>query len=293
MLYHKSHLCDLPSASQITHVQSPVSAFKSERSIFSPEIITGPGGSCSNTHPQPFPPSLPAEQSWQRRGGRNAAGGGARGCKACARHLPPKTAALCARGGGRTWRGKHPPGISHGTQPSPQARSQQGQTLLLQGDGDSAVPSLGACRQPPGCSAGASGGCPGQHPDPRCRLSPGYGEGSSSGQGAAPAPAARPERAALHQPDARPPASTFSGGMSPAWVTAEATGRGGGDAGRAGTRRAGSPAPSCLRLSHRRTQHPRTEIRSAALSDEDKGPKRRPPPPRWLGRRMSNDISQS
>lgn len=46
-----------------------------------------------------------------------------------------------------------------------------------------------------------------------------------------------------------PPASTFSGGIPPAWVTAKATGQGSRNAGRAGTRRAGSPAPSCLRLS--------------------------------------------
>lgn len=49
MLYHKSHLSDLPSVSQITHVQSPMSAFKSEHSIFFPEIIISPGDSCSNT----------------------------------------------------------------------------------------------------------------------------------------------------------------------------------------------------------------------------------------------------
>lgn len=35
VLYHKSHLYDLPSVSQITHVQSPMSAFKSEHGIFS------------------------------------------------------------------------------------------------------------------------------------------------------------------------------------------------------------------------------------------------------------------
>lgn len=35
VLYHKSHLYDLPSVSQITRVQSPMSAFKSEHGIFS------------------------------------------------------------------------------------------------------------------------------------------------------------------------------------------------------------------------------------------------------------------
>lgn len=154
MLYHKSHLYDLPSVSQITHVQSPMSAFKSEHSIFSPEIIIGPGDSCSNTHPQPFSPNLPAEQGWQRRGGSNAAAGGARGCKARTRCLPHKTTASRAHGGGRTWRGKHTPtGIGHSTQPSPRAQSRQGQpepAAAAEGRWGQCCPQPGVSRWPPG-----------------------------------------------------------------------------------------------------------------------------------------------
>lgn len=148
VLYHKSHLYDLPSVSQITHVQSPMSAVKSEHSIFSPEIVIGPGDLCSNTHPQPFPPNLPAEQSWQRWGGRNIAAGG---------HGDANPArSSCVHRGSRTWSCKHPPGISHSTQPSLQAYSRQRQTLLLRAWGQ-------FCPQPdvcwravqPGCAEGA------------------------------------------------------------------------------------------------------------------------------------------
>ena len=151
MLYHKSHLYDLPSVSQITHVRSPMSAFKSEHSIFSPEIIIGPGDSCSNTHPQPFPPSLPAEQICQCRGGRNTAAGGVCGCKACMQHPPHQTTTSWA-GGSRTWCGKHPPGISRSTQPSPHALSRQRQP---QGDAAAerrwrpSCPQPGVCWWPP------------------------------------------------------------------------------------------------------------------------------------------------
>lgn len=56
------------------------------------------------------------------------------------------------------------------------------------------------------------------------------------------------------------------------------------------------PRPACgsaSSLSHHRVQHPSIKICSAALLDEDKGLKCRPPPTHWPGRRMSNDISQS
>lgn len=44
--------------------------------------------------------------------------------------------------------------------------------------------------------------------------------------------------------------------------------------------------------SRHRTRRPSTQIPQLPW-DEDKGLKRRPPPPRWPGRRMSSDISQS
>lgn len=73
MLYHKSHLSDLPSVSQITHVQSPMSAFKTEHSIFFPEIITGPGDSCSNARGVPrLVPSLAAAARRSRTGSDGA-----------------------------------------------------------------------------------------------------------------------------------------------------------------------------------------------------------------------------
>lgn len=58
---------------------------------------------------------------------------------------------------------------------------------------------------------------------------------------------------------------------------------------------AACPHPACASgssLSRHRTRHPGTQIPQLPW-DEDKGLKRRPPPPRWPGRRMSSDISQS
>jgi len=115
----------------------------------------------------------------------------------------------------------------------------------------------------------------------------------------APTPAVLPKSAMEHQPDAHPFSRHVFWGSDPSTgdcrspQLAEAVGT------QAEQRHGGlaaQPSPACgsaSSLTHHRVQHPSPKIRSAALLDEDKGPKHRPPPPRWPGRWMSNDISQS
>lgn len=182
------------------------------------------------------------------------------------------------------------------TAPSPRrgrraGRGSQSQPLLLKGDGDSAVPNLVCADGPLGCSTGTNGGCSEHHSPPRCWHSPApaKGDDSSSARGTAPTPAALPEHATEHQPDARPLHRARFLGVRPqkGGLRKPPARRGSGTAGRAETRRAGSPAPSCpwLRqlVSHPSTQHPGTKSCSAALPREDKGLKCRPPTPSLAG----------
>lgn len=196
--------------------------------------------------------------------------------------------------------------LASATAPSPHrrrgaGRGSQRQMLLLKEDGDSAVPSLVCADGPPGCSTRRSRGCPEQHSDPCCQHSSAQPRGKTLAQRRAQLPRQLCCPKVLCDTSLMPIPSpgTFSGGLTPSMGDCQGprlTEAVGTQAEQRHSRLAARPCPACgstSSLSHHRTQHPSTKIHSAALLDEDKGLKCRPPPPRWSGRRMSNDISQS
>lgn len=253
MLYHKSHLSDLPSVSQITHVQSPMSAFKAEHSIFFPRnnyrpwrLLQQCPGSATT---RPFPRgSSSAEQNRQRRRWGH---GDAAACRAGEwgdhrQLLPHKTTALCPRGAGRTCTA---PWHQHQPRPGPDAGAEGRGTPQRQ------APRELQQHEPGGLST---------------VLRPHKGRGS--GSALVPLMPSLPQR-------------LFWGSdpCTAAWQSPSSL-----QQCEQSRRSRLAASPRC-----HKTQRPRAETCAAALSDEDKRLKCCPPPPRWPGRQMSSDISQS